>query len=149
MGHLLATNVSRWVFFHRHHIVLWLHTRVVTSHDSSHSFQNWKWLKLIWNDSSSFEMTRAHLKWLRLIWNDSGSFEMTRAHLKWLGLIWNDSSSFEMTQAHVKWLKFIFPLEITQWLENNSDSSHLNCREWMIRVNKISDSVQLCYTCSS
>ena len=33
-------------------------------------------------------------------------------------------SKLEMTQAHLKLLKFIFPIEMTQWLENDSDLSH-------------------------
>ena len=33
-------------------------SRVVTSHDSSHYFQNWKWLELIWNDSRSFSLLK-------------------------------------------------------------------------------------------
>ena len=38
---------------------------VVTSHESSHFFQNWKWLELIWNEWSSFWNNTVTKKWLR------------------------------------------------------------------------------------
>ena len=46
----------------------------------------------------------------------------------------HDSWFENLEITHLKLIKFIFPVEITQRLEND-----LNCREWMTRVT-ISDS---------
>ena len=65
--HLLYRfNSPNWLYFR--HKKQQCHTRDVTSHGSSHYFQNWKWLELIWNDSFPYWNKTVTWKWL---WHES------------------------------------------------------------------------------
>ena len=91
----VVCNIENCIYF------AWGETYSIVYKENTSQGCNESWLQSLF---SELEMT------FELIWNDLSSFEMTWwAHLKWLEA-W----------AHLKLHELIFPIEITQWLENDS-----------------------------